>query len=193
MMDSGDIRNPVPTIYGGMREQFADLWKKQVAELKSKFGGSIEAVKMPGEDLVEVPVIYVKKDQVIEVLKFMKDQEGFRYEFLADLTAVDEESDPRFEVVYNLYAMLSSHSRIRVKCRVKEGEEVPTLVNVWPGANWAEREVWDMFGIRFTGHPDLRRILMDERWEGHPLRKDYPLRGYQLFPTPEAIDPKLLD
>ncbi|MBL7715878.1 MAG: NADH-quinone oxidoreductase subunit C [Bdellovibrionales bacterium] len=193
MIGNEDIRTPVPTIYGGMREQFADLWKKQVAELKAKFGGTIEAVKMPGVDLVEVPVIYVKKDQVIEVLKFMKDQEGFRYEFLADLTAVDEESDPRFEVVYNLYAVFTSHSRIRVKCKVREGEEVPTLVNVWPGANWAEREVWDMFGIRFTGHPDLRRILMDERWVGHPLRKDYPLRGYQLFPTPEPIDPKLLD
>lgn len=195
MNGTGDIRTPVVNIYGGFRDQFGELWKKQIAELKSKFGSAIEDVKYPGEDAVEVPVIYVKKDQVVQVLEFMKTDGSFKYEFLSDLTAVDEgeTASPRFEVVYNLYALLGSHARIRVKCRVAENQEVPTLIPVWPGANWAEREVWDMFGIKFAGHPDLRRILMDERWVGHPLRKDYPLRGYQLFPTPEAIDTKLLD
>ena len=110
----------------------------------------------------------------------MKSEPGFEYGFLSDLTATDEEIAPRFEMVYNLFS--TRHKwRIRLKVRVREDEEVPTAIPVWPGANWAEREVWDMYGIRFKGHPDLRRILMDERWEGHPLRKDYPLRGYQIF------------
>ena len=70
---------------------------------------------------------------------------------------------------------------------------MPTLIPLWQGANWAEREIFDMFGVRFQDHPDLRRILMDLRWEGHPLRKDYPVRGHQIFPTPEPIDTKLLE
>ena len=83
-------------------------------------------------------------------------------------------------------------ARIRVKIKIAEDESVPTLIPLWEGANWAEREIFDMFGIHFEGHPDLRRILMDQRWEGHPLRKDYPLRGYQVFLTPEPLDPELL-
>jgi NADH-quinone oxidoreductase subunit C len=83
--------------------------------------------------------------------------------------------------------------RIRVKTRVPEGQDVATASGLWKGADWAEREVYDMFGIKFRGHPDLRRILMDERWVGHPLRKDYPLKGYQLFPEPENIHRELLD
>ena len=127
----------------------------------------------------------------------MKTEQGFEYGFLSDITAIDQEpvlesGMPRFEVVYNLYS-LATKARIRVKTRVADGEEVPTAIPIWPGANWAEREVWDMFGIRFTGHPDLRRILMDERWEGFPLRKDYPLRGYQVFTEPETINQELLD
>ncbi|MGH7371900.1 MAG: NADH-quinone oxidoreductase subunit C, partial [Candidatus Methylomirabilales bacterium] len=82
--------------------------------------------------------------------------------------------EPRFEVVYNLYS-ISRADRIRVKVRVLDGTEVPSVTGVWPTANWHEREVFDMFGIRFAGHPDLRRILMPEDWEGHPLRKDYPV------------------
>jgi NADH-quinone oxidoreductase subunit C len=100
---------------------------------------------------------------------------------LADLTAVDylrypgREDGPRFEVVYHLYSLRHNH-RLRVKVRLDEDDAVvPTATSLWPIANWLEREVWDMFGIRFDGHPDLRRLLMYEEFVGHPLRKDYPI------------------
>ena len=187
-----DIRTPVSTIYGDWATRFGDTWKHQVEVLKDKFGASIEQVKMPGEHLTDVPIIYVSKDRIIDLLKFMKSEPGFEYGFLADYTASDEGGDKRFELIINLFSTTKLW-RIRVKVRLQENEESPTLISVWPGANWAEREIWDMFGVRFTGHPDLRRIIMDQRWVGHPLRKDYPLRGYQVFTTPEPIDPKLLE
>lgn len=191
-MEIKDIRTPVPTIYGDRASRWAEPWKKQVAQLQEKFGDAIEEVRMPPDYPTDVPIIYVKKGSVIDVLSFMKVEPGFQYNFLADITATDEMVEPRFEVVYNLRS-LENHWRIRVKVRLDDGEELPTAVSVWAGANWAEREIFDMFGIRFEGHPDLRRILMDMRWEGYPLRKDYPLRGYQVFTTPEPIDPTLLE
>jgi NADH-quinone oxidoreductase subunit C len=187
-----DIRNPIPTNGGDWLVRFEGLWKQQVEVLKQKFGESIEEVKMPSQYPTDVPIIFVKKDDVVQVLQFAKTSPDFDYNFLADITATDEESELRFEVVYNLFSH-SNKNRIRFKVRVAEGDEVPTLISVWKGADWAEREVFDMYGVRFKGHPDLRRILMDVRWEGHPLRKDYPLRGYQLFTEPEPIDPKLLE
>ncbi|MCM0604834.1 MAG: NADH-quinone oxidoreductase subunit C [Xanthomonadaceae bacterium] len=186
-----DVRTPIPSNGGDWLPKFGGLWKSQIEILKDKFSASIEEVMFPGDDPTDVPVVYVKKDSIIEVLKFVKDEAQFQYNFLADYTAIDEEAQPRFEVVYNLFSH-SKFSRIRFKVRCGENEEMPTLIPVWIGANWAEREIWDMFGIRFKDHPDLRRILMDQRWVGHPLRKDYPLRGYQVFTTPEPIDPKLL-
>ena len=187
-----DIRKPVPTNYGDWLTKFGEIWKEQVAKLKDRFGASIEEVRIPHEHPTDVPIVYVKPADCARVLSFLKTEPGFEYAFLADLSATDESpAEPRFEVVYNLLSH-ARMNRIRVKTRVREGQNVPTLVGVWKGANWAEREVWDMYGVRFEGHPDLRRILMDERWEGHPLRKDYPLRGYQVFPMAEEIDPKLL-
>jgi NADH-quinone oxidoreductase subunit C len=182
-----DITTSVATHYGSWPTQHAELWQKQLEALKAKFAGAIEEVWMPGQEQTDVPIVFVQRTAVLDVLAYLKNEPGFDYQFLADLTATDEESDPRFEVVYQLLSH-SSRARIRVKVRVAEGVEVPSATVVWPAANWAEREVWDMFGIKFSGHPDLRRILMDERWEGHPLRKDYPLRGYQLFPTPMEVD-----
>lgn len=188
-----DILTKVPTNYGGWNEQFGAQWSDQVQKLKAKFGSSIQDVKMPGVDLVEVPVVYVAKDAVIEVLRFLKLEPEFMYGFLADLTATDEQPEEfRFEIVYNLFSH-STKARIRVKVRLRECEDVPTAVGLWSAANWPEREVFDMFGVRFQGHPDLRRVLMDERFQGHPLRKDYPLRGYQIFTTPEPVHPELLE
>lgn len=191
-MDSTDIRTPIPTNGGDWLSRFGQAWKAQVETLRQKFGEAIEEVRMPSDYPTDVPIVYVRRDSVLEVLRFAKAAEGFGYDFLSDITATDEEIDPRFEMVYNLFSTRGKW-RLRLKLRVPEGEEVLSAVSVWPGADWAEREVYDMFGIRFKGHPDLRRILMDVRWEGYPLRKDYPLRGYQVFSEPEEIDPKLLD
>lgn len=187
-----NVNTPVKGVYGDLVEKFSERWTKQVEELKTKFGPAIEEVRMPNAYPTEVPIVYVKKESIIAVLEFMKSAPGFEYGFLADMTATDEEIDPRFEVVYNLLSH-SSMMRIRLKTRAKDGEEVPTAVGLWDAANWAEREIWDMFGVKFTGHPDMRRILMDERWVGHPLRKDYPIRGYQIFPDAAQINTKLLD
>ncbi len=111
-------------------------------------------------------------------------QKNLRYTFLSSVTAVDWlERTPRFEVVYHLLS-ISNQCQLRLKVRVGErGEEhpsVPTVSGIWPGANWHEREVYDLFGITFAGHPDLRRILMPLDWTTHPLRKDYPLTGFDL-------------
>jgi NADH-quinone oxidoreductase subunit C len=111
---------------------------------------------------------------------------------LMDLTAVDyvkypgREDGPRFEVVYHLYSLEHNH-RLRAKVRVDEDDaSVPSAVDLWPIANWMEREVWDMFGIRFEGHPDLRRLLMYEEFVGHPLRKDYPITRRQPLIGPRT-------
>jgi NADH-quinone oxidoreductase subunit C len=102
------------------------------------------------------------------------------YLFLSDITAVDRHpSEPRFEVVYHLLCH-ERRERLRLTCRVgSDPPEVESVCGVWPAADWYEREVFDLFGIRFRGHPNLRRILMPEDWEGHPLRKDYPVTGYR--------------
>ncbi len=190
-MRGTDIRTPVSTIYGDFTQKHAERWKLQVEALQKKFAGAIEEVRWPGTYPTEVPIIYVAKESIVDVLRELKEGADFQYDFLADITATDEEIEPRFEVVYNL-SSFSSDSRIRVKARACDGEDVPTATSLWKGANWAEREVFDMFGVKFRGHPDLRRILMDERWQGYPLRKDYPLRGYQLFPDTQPIHTELL-
>ena len=112
------------------------------------------------------------------VCEFLRAYRGYRY--LSDLTAVDwYPSEPRFEVVYHLYCH-ERRERLRLKCRLSgEQPEVASVTPVWSAANWYEREVFDLFGIRFEGHPHLRRILMPEDWQGHPLRKDYPVTGYR--------------
>lgn len=187
-----DVRTSIPTNGGDWLTKFGESWKTQVEQIRQRFSGAIEEVRFPGDYPTDVPIIYVKKESVVEVLRFLKEEAGLEYNFLSDITATDEETEPRFEVVYNLFSA-TRFQRIRVKTRVQENESVPTAIGVWPAADWAEREVFDMFGVKFQGHPDLRRILMDVRWQGHPLRKDYPLRGYQIFTEPEPADPSLLE
>jgi NADH-quinone oxidoreductase subunit C len=114
--------------------------------------------------------------KIVSVCGFLKyDQQFVR---LSSVTAVDwYPSEPRFEVVYHLHS-IQRNLRVRLKCRLAgEKPEIESVTGVWRGANWYEREVWDLFGIRFTGHPDLKRIMLPEEWEGHPLRKDYSVLG----------------
>ncbi len=116
-------------------------------------------------------------ERLLEVCRHLRDAPGAEFDFCSDVTAVDWPPRPkRFDVVYCLYSTTRRH-RVRVKVQVGEDEAVPSVTGVWPAANWLEREVYDMFGVRFAGHPDLRRILMPEEWQGHPERKDYPLEG----------------
>lgn len=114
------------------------------------------------------------------VCEFLRDASGLSFKYLSDLTAVDHyPNEPRFETVCHLLS-LESFQRIRLKVRIPgDDPRVDSLVPVWPGAAAFEREVFDLFGIRFEGHPDLRRILLPEDWEGHPLRKDYPTEGFR--------------
>lgn len=132
--------------------------------------------------------VIIRRDDAVEVFRTLRDDPTFAFNMLSDLTAVDFLGrEPRFEVVYHLYSLPLNH-RLRVKIRVPEDDAcVPSLSSLWKSANWLEREVWDMFGIRFTDHPDLRRILMYEEFRGHPLRKDYPVNKRQ--PLVEERDP----
>jgi len=121
--------------------------------------------------------IIVNPDRLLEVGTWLRDGEGASFDFCSDVTAIDWPARAqRFDLVYNLYSTRYCH-RIRIKARVSDGEAAPSVSGIWPAAGWLEREVFDMFGVRFAGHPDLRRILMPEDWQGHPQRKDYPLEG----------------
>ena len=128
----------------------------------------------------------VERASILKIMEFLKSDERLQFEVLADVTAVDYTGRvPRFDVVYHLLS-LSFKRRLRIKVRVEEGNpEVDSLTPLWDSANWLEREVWDMFGIRFSGHPNLKRILMYEEFQGHPLRKDYPIRKRQPLIGPK--------
>jgi NADH-quinone oxidoreductase subunit C len=119
-------------------------------------------------------------------VEFLRDDSNAKFSTLVDITAVDRpEREARFDVVYHFLSMYRNH-RVRVKAAVREDEMVPSLVDVHPSANWFEREVFDMFGILFSGHPDLRRILTDYGFRGYPLRKDFPTTGYTEVRYDEA-------
>ncbi len=121
--------------------------------------------------------LIVPASRLLEVATYLRDTPGAQFDFCSDVTASDwPPREQRFDVIYCLYSIALRH-RVRLKVRAREGEAVPSVTPLWPAANWLEREVFDMFGIRFDGHPDLRRILMPEDWQGHPQRKDYPLEG----------------
>ncbi|MBI1847389.1 MAG: NADH-quinone oxidoreductase subunit C [Candidatus Rokubacteria bacterium] len=149
--------------------------------LRAAFGAAlVEAHDFRGDHTA-----VVARDAIAGVLRHCRDEAALGFDVLMDLTAVDylvypgREGGSRFEVVYHLYSIAHNH-RLRVKVRVPEEDAVvPTVMTVWPIADWMEREVWDMFGIRFAGHPDLRRLLLYEEFVGHPLRKDYPINRRQ--------------
>ncbi len=130
--------------------------------------------------------IHVRREAYREVCRFLRDHPRISLNFLTDTTAVDMlrlRESPRFDVVALLYS-LPNRVRLRIKTGCDDGEPVPSLTPLWNGANWLERETYDMFGIVFEGHPNLRRMLLADDWdEGHPLRKDYPLRGWREYPV----------
>ncbi len=146
-----------------------------IAMLQEKLGEAVLSVEsFRGETTVEI-----RPESIVEACTLLRDFEACPFNFLAALTAVDYfPEEPRFAVVYQLYS-LPQRVFLRLKARVpSDHAEVATIEGVFPNANWHEREVFDMFGVRFLGHSDPRRILMPQDWEGHPLRKDYPL-GYE--------------
>jgi len=145
-----------------------------VTALQGGLAGAVEHVSYFVGDWTVV----VAPAKLAEACTFLRDTPGCQFDYLSDLTAVDwlPRGDKRFDVVLCLYS-IKLRQRLRVKARVADGEAVPSVTGVWPAANWFEREVFDMFGIPFTGHPDLRRILMPADWQGYPERKDYPLEG----------------
>jgi NADH-quinone oxidoreductase subunit C len=146
-----------------------------VARLVAWNSAAVQGAKFDREEMT----IYVDRSSIREACAVLRDDAECAFNFLSDVTCVDwYPSEPRFEVVYHLLS-IAKKERVRLKVRLdSDSPAVESLTSVWPGANYFEREVFDLFGIRFTGHPYLRRILMPEDWEGHPLRKDYPVEGY---------------
>jgi len=144
-----------------------------LATLQAAVPGSVTAVSyFVGDWTIVVPVA-----QLLDVARHLRDAPDAAFDCCSDVTATDwPPRAERFDVVYCLYSTRHRH-RIRVKVRAAELQPVPSVTGIWSGANWLEREVFDMFGVNFTGHPDRRRILMPDDWQGHPQRKDYPLEG----------------
>jgi NADH-quinone oxidoreductase subunit C len=136
----------------------------------------VQAVKYDRDELT----IWIAKELIREVCAILRDSADCPFNYLADLTCVDwYPSEPRFEVVYHLLS-IPAKERVRLKVRLDGASPaIESVTSVWPSANFYEREVFDLFGVRFTGHPNLERIMMPDDWEGHPLRKDYPVEGYR--------------
>jgi NADH-quinone oxidoreductase subunit C len=140
-------------------------------ELQKRFPGAIsEAVVFR-----KMPSLNVAKEHLVAMCQFLKSSDGGAYTLLTDETAVDyPKREKRFDIIYHLYSF-QQNDRLRLRVQVGEGEKVPSVTGVWPTANWLEREIYDMFGVEYDGHPDLKRILMPDGWVGHPLRKDYDI------------------
>lgn len=144
---------------------------------------AVPAATIEDGDSRDMASAVVDREHLVEVCRVLRDHADLQFAFLADLTAVDRlPASPRYEVVYQLACLGPAFGtgvarRLRLKVRLMgDDARVPTVCDVWPAANWAEREVYDLFGIDFAGHPDLRRVLLPDDWEGHPLRKDHPVQ-----------------
>ncbi len=150
--------------------------------LRERYPEAIWDTLLPQGDATAV----IRAEFLTRVVDFLKNDARLLFDVLVDITAIDYfERKPRFDVVYH-FLSLPFHRRLRLKVPVEDGETaLDSLTPFWGSANWLEREVWDMFGIRFAGHPDLKRILMYEEFQGHPLRKDYPIRKRQPLIGPK--------
>jgi NADH-quinone oxidoreductase subunit C len=147
-----------------------------VARLLGWNAQAVEGVKFDRDEMT----IYVPREMIRQAAALLKEDPACPFNYLSDITCVDwHPSEPRFEVIYH-FLSIPHKERVRLKVRLSgENPALDSLTSIWPGANYFEREVFDLFGVRFNGHPYLRRILMPETWEGHPLRKDYPVEGYR--------------
>jgi NADH-quinone oxidoreductase subunit C len=145
-----------------------------VSALEARHAGAIQ----DGTDRLGELTLIIDPAQIVEVCRTLKDTEKFVR--VSSVTALDwHPMEPRFEVVYHLHS-LDRNLRLRLKCKLPgDNPEIDSVTSIWRGANWYEREVFDLFGIKFRNHPDLTRIMMPEGWEGHPLRKDYPVHGHK--------------
>ena len=142
-------------------------------DLASRFGDAITS----GHDEHAELTLFVAPASIVDVCRFLKDERQFNR--LSGITGVDWwPAEPRFEVVYLLHS-IPRNERLRLKCRVGENDEIDSVTSVWRAANWYERETFDLFGVRFRNHPNLERIMMPVDWQGHPLRKDYPVHGHK--------------
>ena len=149
--------------------------KDPVEMLQTAFPDAIQDIVRFRGDIT----IQVEREPIADVCRYCRDTKGLEYNFLSDVTGIDYyPQEPRFAVAYQLYSMPHNRSLCLKVYLSGDDLSLPSVTPVYPAANWSEREVYDLFGIAFTGHPDLRRILMPENWDGHPLRKDYPL-GYE--------------
>jgi NADH-quinone oxidoreductase subunit C len=144
-----------------------------IDQINKSLPGSIEEQNEYRDELQ----VYVKKEFFPELMKLLRNEKTFNYDLLLDIAGIDRLPDePRFELVYVLFS-LEHNRRLIVKLKVDISDSVPSMTGIWKSADWPEREVFDLLGINFSGHPDLRRILTWDNFEGHPLRKDFPLRG----------------
>jgi len=166
--------------------------------LLQELRAAVPAASLEPAASVDMPAIYVDREHVLELFRALRDTPSLQFTFLSDLTAVDYlPAEPRFEVVYHFASLGAAYApaepaaparRLRVKVRLSGADAtMPSVTGLYPTAGWPEREVYDLFGIGFEGHPDLRRILMPDEWEGHPLRKDYPVQIRKETPSWSAL------
>ena len=152
---------------------YQDLEQGPLLEkLKENFPEAI----LSAQSFLDQPIYTVRLGALFEVMVYLRDSPEWSFDYLIDVTALDEPGEEkRFCIVYHLYSYKEGQM-IRLKARAAEGERMPSVCSIWKGADWLEREVFDMFGIEFSGHPDLRRILLPDDWHGYPLRKDYDIK-----------------
>lgn len=146
-----------------------------IDELQKQFTDGIIATTVFKDEVTHLVTI----EALVEICEYLKSEPALQMNYMVDIIGVDyAPASPRFEVVYQLYSNSQRH-RIRLKVKVDEGESIPSVTDIWPAADFPEREVYDMYGIAFDNHPNLKRIYMPHDWDGYPLRKDYPLKGYK--------------
>jgi NADH-quinone oxidoreductase subunit C len=150
----------------------------EIEEIRSQIQKKFPDAILETSTCQEMPTLRVRAEDILSLCRFLRDTPALAFNYLVDLCGVDHyPQEPRFEVVVHLRSM-KSKAMLRLKVSLPgDDPHVASVTAVWKGADWLEREAFDMFGIRFDGHPDLRRILLTPDWQGHPLRKDYPLRG----------------